>query len=223
MTTRSFSHHLVRNLSIISLTAAVLAYGAFRTMLSAPATDISTAAPKGTQTAVLSGGCFWGMEAVFEHMKGVTNVVSGFSGGSAKTAHYEEVSTGETGHAEAVKVTYDPSQVSYNQLLKIYFLVAHDPTELNQQGPDEGTQYRSAIFFANDQQKQAAQAYMAQLNKAHVFHKPIVTQLAPLKGFYAAEKYHQHFIDRNPNYPYVVVNDLPKLDQFRKQFPDMYK
>ena len=220
---RLISPRLVRNLSIISLTATVLAYGAFRTMLSAPATDISTATAKGTQTAVLSGGCFWGMEGVFEHMKGVTDVVSGFSGGSAKTAHYEEVSTGETGHAEAVKITYDPSQVSYSQLLKIYFLVAHDPTELNQQGPDEGTQYRSAIFFANDQQKQTAQDYVAQLNKAHTFHKQIVTQLVPLKGFYAAEQYHQHFLDRNPTNPYIVENDMPKLNQFRKQFPDMYK
>lgn len=219
----SFNRYLPHSLSIMLLSAVALTYGASRTQLSAPATDISTSTVKGEQTAVLSGGCFWGMEAVFEHLKGVSNVVSGFSGGSAKTAHYEIVSSGETRHAESVRITYDPSQISYGQLLKIYFLVAHDPTQLNQQGPDRGTQYRSVIFFANDEQKQVAQAYITQLNKAHIFHKPIVTQLVPLSGFYAAEEYHQHFIDRNPNYPYVVVNDLPKLDKLRQQFPDVYK
>ncbi len=225
MSIRSFtlSRSLVRNLSIISLTAVILAYSVSRMTLPAPATDISASTVKGKQTAVLSGGCFWGMEAVFEHLKGVSDVVSGFSGGSAATAHYEVVSSGETGHAESVKITYDPSQISYSQLLKIYFLVAHDSTQLNRQGPDSGTQYRSAIFFANDEQKRVAQAYIEQLNKAHILHKPIVTQLVPLKGFYAAEEYHQHFIDRNPNYPYVVVNDLPKLYQLREKFPDMYK
>ncbi len=225
MSIRSFtiSRYLVRSLSIILLTAVALAYGTSRTMLPVPATDISTFVAKGKQTAVLSGGCFWGMEAVFEHLKGVSDVVSGFSGGSAPTAHYEVVSSGGTGHAESVKITYDPSQISYAQLLKIYFLVAHDPTQLNRQEPDWGTQYRSVIFFANDEQKRVAQAYIDQLNKAHLFRKPIVTQLVPLNGFYAAEEYHQHFIDRNPNYPYVVVNDLPKLDQLREQFPDMYK
>jgi len=192
-------------------------------MLPVPAVDISTSTAKGQQTAVLSGGCFWGMEAVFEHLKGVSNVVSGFSGGSAATAHYEVVSSGETGHAESVKITYNPSQISYSQLLKVYFLVAHDPTQLNHQDPDWGTQYRSVIFFTNDEQKQIGQAYIEQLNKAHIFRKPIVTQLARLNGFYAAEEYHQHFIDRNPNYPYVVVNDLPKLEQLQKQFPDIYK
>ncbi|HEY9640732.1 MAG TPA: peptide-methionine (S)-S-oxide reductase MsrA, partial [Coleofasciculaceae cyanobacterium] len=170
-----------------------------------------------------AGGCFWGMEAVFEHLKGVTDVVSGFSGGNADTAHYEQVSLGDTGHAEAVKITYDPAQISYGQLLKVYFSVAHDPTELNRQGPDAGTQYRSAIFFANDQQKQVAQDYINQLNNAHIFKQPIVTQLTPLNGFYAAEEYHQNFIDRNPNYPYVVIYDLPKLDQLRQQFPNLYK
>lgn len=163
------------------------------------------------------------MEAVFEHLKGVDDVISGYSGGSAATAHYEAVSSGETGHAESVKITYEPSQISFGQLLKVYFLVAHDPTQLNRQDSDWGKQYRSAIFFANNEQKQVAQAYIAQLNKAHSFRKPIVTQLVPLNSFYAAEEYHQQFIDRNPNYPYVVVHDLPKLAQIQKQFPDMYK
>ncbi len=225
MPIRSFTLSRTRALSllIISLTAVAIACGASRNPLQVSATDISSFTAKGKQTAVLSGGCFWGMEAVFEHLKGVSNVVSGFSGGSAATAHYEVVSSGETGHAESVKITYDPAQISYNQILKIYFLVAHDPTQLNRQYPDSGTQYRSVIFFANDKQKRVAQAYIDQLNSSHIFQKPIVTQLAPLNGFYAAEEYHQHFIDRNPNYPYVVVNDLPKLDQLREKFPDMYK
>ncbi|WP_245927246.1 peptide-methionine (S)-S-oxide reductase MsrA [Aphanothece hegewaldii] len=187
-----------------------------------PVTKISTST-NGNQTAVLAGGCFWGMEAVFEHLKGVSDVVSGFSGGNAETANYQRVSSGQTEHAEAVKITYDPSQISYEQILKIYFSVAHDPTQLNRQGPDSGTQYRSAIFYANDEQKQAAQAYIDQLNKTDTFGKPIVTQLVPLNDFYAAEEYHQNFIDRNPNYPYVVVHDLPKLVQLQKQFPNLYR
>lgn len=225
MSTPSFTlkRHLVLNLCIILLTTVALAYGASRAMLPNLATDTETSTAKGKQTAVLSGGCFWGMEAVFEHLKGVSDVVSGFSGGSATTANYEIVSSGLTGHAESVKITYDPSQISYSQLLKIYFLVAHDPTQLNRQGPDSGTQYRSVIFFANDEQKRVAQAYIEQLNKAHIFHKQIVTQLVPLKGFYKAAEDHQDFIDRNPNYPYVVVNDLPKLAQLQAQFPDIYK
>ncbi|MGV0029343.1 peptide-methionine (S)-S-oxide reductase MsrA [Phormidesmis priestleyi] len=186
-----------------------------------PATNISTAT--GEQTAVFAGGCFWGMEAVFEHLKGVSQVVSGYSGGSAATAHYEIVGSGITGHAESVQITYDPSQISYGQLLKIYFSVAHDPTQLNQQSPDRGTQYRSAIFFINHEQKQVAQAYIEQLNQAHSFGKPIVTQIVPLQRFYAAEDYHQNFIDRNPIYPYVVVHDLPKLKRLQEQFPNLYK
>ena len=215
---------LICSLFIISLTVVAFTYNKSRAVPSHPATDISTNETSARkQTAVLSGGCFWGMEAVFEHLKGVSNVVSGFSGGSAATANYEIVSSGMTGHAESVKITYDPSQISYSQLLKIYFLVAHDPTQLNAQGPDTGTQYRSAIFFANDEQKRVAQSYIDQLNTEHVFPKHIVTQLVPLKGFYQAEEYHQHFIDRNPMYPYVVVNDLPKLAQLQAQFPKMYK
>lgn len=227
MFTRNFTfkrYLLPSLLIIISLTAVAFTYGASRAIPPTnPAIDISTSSVKGKQTAVFSGGCFWGMEAVFEHLKGVSEVVSGFSGGSAATANYEIVSSGMTGHAESVKVTYDPSQISYNQLLKVYFLVAHDPTQLNRQGPDTGTQYRSVIFFANADQKLKAQAYIDQLNKAQIFPKQIVTQVVPLKGFYQAEEYHQHFIDRNPNYPYVVVNDLPKLAQLQTQFPDMYK
>ena len=213
---------LVGCLSIILLSAAV-ACGASHTKAIEPATDIPTSTAKGKQTAILAGGCFWGMEAVFEHLKGVSNVVSGFSGGTKASAHYEVVSSGETGHAESIFITYDPSQISYGQLLKIYFFVAHDPTQLNRQGPDSGTQYRSVIFFTNDEQKQVASAYIDQLNKAHIFNKPIVTQVVPFNSFYPAEEYHQHFIDRNPNYPYVVVNDLPKLSQLQKQFPEMYK
>jgi peptide-methionine (S)-S-oxide reductase len=188
-----------------------------------PAIDIPASAGQGKQTAVLAGGCFWGVEAVFERLKGVQDVVSGFAGGDKSTAHYETVSTGTTGHAESVKITYDPSQITFGQLLKVYFSVAHDPTELNRQGPDMGSQYRSAIFYMNDDQKKVAEAYIKQLNDAKVFSRPIVTQLVPFRGFYAAESYHQHFLDRNPNYPYIVYNDLPKLAQLKKQYPQMCK
>jgi len=222
-TENTLKRFLVCSLCIISLAAVIFTYSASRTKLPAPAIDISTSTAKGKQTVVLAGGCFWGMEAVFEHLKGVSDVISGYSGGSAATAHYEAVSSGETGHAESVKITYDPEQISYSQLLKIYFSVAHDPTQLNRQGPDWGTQYRSAIFFTNDEQKRVAQAYIEQLNKAQIFRKPIVTQLVPLNGFYAAEEHHQQFLDRNPNHPYIVVHDLPKLAQLREQFSAMYK
>ncbi len=179
--------------------------------------------PRGSQTIVLAGGCFWGMEGVFEHLKGVSNVVSGYAGGSAKEATYERVGTGQTGHAEAVQVTYDPSQISYEQLLKVYFAVAHDPTQLNRQGPDSGTQYRSAIFLRDDSQKQVAQAYIKQINKTGAFKRAIATQISPLTQFYEAEEYHQNFIARNPNYPYVVVHDLPKIRQLQSQFPALYR
>lgn len=185
--------------------------------------NIPAGQEKGPQKAVFAGGCFWGVEAVFEHLKGVTNAVSGFSGGEAKTAHYETVSTGKTGHAESVQVTYDPSQITYGQLLKVFFAVAHDPTELNRQGPDTGTQYRSAIFYANDEQKKVAEAYIQQLNDAHVYSHRIVTQVVPLNAFYPAEAYHQHFVDKNPMYPYVMYNDLPKLHELKKNFPAMCK
>ncbi len=187
-----------------------------------PKLDTPLAQSAGTQTAVFAGGCFWGVEAVFEHVKGVTQVVSGYAGGSAKTAHYEIVSSGTTGHAESVRVTYDPARISYGQLLKIFFSVAHNPTELDRQGPDTGTQYRSAIFFSSDEQKQVAKAYIAQLQAAHSFARPIVTDLTPLKAFYEAEAYHQHYLARHPDQPYIVINDLPKLANLQRQFPALY-
>jgi peptide-methionine (S)-S-oxide reductase len=191
--------------------------------LPAPIRDSMIATANGEQTAVFAGGCFWGMEAVFEHLKGVSEVVSGFSGGSAATAEYERVSAGQTDHAEGVKITYDPSQISYGKLLQVYFAVAHDPTQLNRQGPDWGRQYRSAIFFANDEQRTIATAYIKQLGQARVFQQPIVTQLEPLNAFYAAGESHQNFIARNPSHPYVVLHDLPKVQQLKKQFPDLYR
>jgi peptide-methionine (S)-S-oxide reductase len=213
---------MVTRLSMIPLLAIALV-SSTSILTAVPADAMPASKAQGKQTVVLAGGCFWGVEAVFEHLKGVSDVVSGFSGGRADSANYDAVSNGATGHAEAVKITYDPSQISYGQLLQVYFLVAHNPTELNRQGPDSGTQYRSAIFFANNEQKQTAQIYMAKLTQARTFSKPIVTQLAPLQNFYAAEEYHQNFITRNPNYAYVVINDLPKLAQLRKQFPKLYK
>jgi peptide-methionine (S)-S-oxide reductase len=187
-----------------------------------PAVDPKPATT-GPQTAVLAGGCFWGVEAVFERLNGVTNVVSGFAGGSKATAHYEIVSTGTTGHAESVQITYDPAQISYGTLLKVFFAVAHDPTELNRQGPDEGTQYRSSIFYATPEQKTVAEDYIAQLDAARIFRHRIVTTVVPLQGFYAAEAYHQHFLDHNRTYPYIVYNDLPKLDHLHKEFPELLK
>jgi peptide-methionine (S)-S-oxide reductase len=182
-----------------------------------------SSATKGEQTAVLAGGCFWGVDAVFRHVKGVTSVASGYSGGDATTAHYGVVSTGTTGHAESVKITYDSSQISYGQLLRIFFSVAHDPTELNRQGPDEGTQYRSVVFYANGYQRQIALAYIDQLNKARVFPAPIVTQIVPLKDFYPAEEWHQNYLARHPDSGYIVYNDLPKLRNLQKQFPALAK
>ncbi len=188
-----------------------------------PVQDIKVATPGTEQTAVLAGGCFWGVEAVFERLQGVSDVVSGFAGGSKATAHYEVVSSGTTGHAESVKITYDPAKISYGQLLKIFFAVAHDPTELNRQGPDEGTQYRSSIFFVTPEQKAVAEAYIRQLDEAKLFKHAIVTKVVPLDGFYPAEAYHQNFLDRNPTYPYIVYNDLPKLAHLKKDFPEMVK
>jgi peptide-methionine (S)-S-oxide reductase len=176
---------------------------------------------KGTQTAVLAGGCFWGVEGVFERLKGVKDVVSGYSGGEKSTAHYEMVGSGRTGHAESVQIRYDPAQISYGTLLKVFFAVAHNPTELNFQGPDHGTQYRSAIFYANDGQKKVAEEYIRMLDAAKVYPKPIVTQVVPLKAFYAAESYHQDFMDNNPDYPYIVYWDKPKIAALQKEFPDL--
>jgi peptide-methionine (S)-S-oxide reductase len=174
-------------------------------------------------TAVFAGGCFWGVEAVFERLNGVTNAVSGFSGGAAYTAHYAVVSSGTTGHAESVQVTYDPAKISYGKLLEVFFSVAHDPTELNYQGPDHGTQYRSAIFYSDPEQKRIAEAYIHQLDAAKIFPSAIVTKVVPLNGFYAAEDYHQHYFDHNPNNPYIVYNDAPKVKHLQEQFPQLLK
>src|SRR5688572_30820868 len=188
-----------------------------------PELDAPLAGAKGEQTAVLAGGCFWGIEAVFEHVKGVTDAKSGYSGGSAAEAQYGKVSTGQTGHAESVRITYDPSLISYGQLLKVFFAVAHDPTELNRQGPDRGTQYRSAVFYSNEEQKRIAEAYIDQLNKAKVFPRAIVTQVGPLEGFHEAESYHQNYLAHHPDEPYIVINDLPKVENLRKHLPKLYK
>ena len=188
-----------------------------------PKVDAPLATAKGEQTAVLAGGCFWGVDAVFKHVKGVLRVESGYAGGSADTAQYETVSSGSTGHAESVHITYDPSQITYGQLLKVFFAVAHDPTQLNRQGPDEGTQYRSAIFYANDEQKRIAASYIAQLDQAKVFSGKIVTQVVPLQSFNEAEAYHQNYLANHTDEPYIVYNDLPKLENLRKQLPELYK
>ncbi len=188
-----------------------------------PAPTVDAPAGAGKQTVVLAGGCFWGVQAVFQHTKGVTSAVSGYAGGDKATAHYETVGSGRTGHAESVAVTFDPQQISYGKILQIYFSVAHNPTELNYQGPDHGTQYRSAIFFANDEQKKIAANYIAELGKAHAFKAPIVTTLEPLKGFYPAEDYHQDFAVVHPSYPYIVFNDLPKVENLKRLFAADYR
>jgi peptide-methionine (S)-S-oxide reductase len=209
-------------LSVATMVACSAAT-ASATAIPDPAVDAPLAKSKGEQTAVLAGGCFWGMEAVFEHVKGVTDVRSGYSGGSPETAQYEKVGTGETGHAESIQIRYDPSQISYGQLLKVFFSVAHDPTELNRQGPDTGTQYRSAIFFANEEQKRIAQAYIEQLNRAMVFGRLIVTKVSALQSFNEAEGYHQDYLAHHRDEPYIVINDLPKIESLRKQLPGLYK
>jgi peptide-methionine (S)-S-oxide reductase len=188
-----------------------------------PTVDSPKTAVAGERTAVFAGGCFWGIQAVFQHVKGVTKAVSGYSGGNAKTAQYEFVSTGETGHAESVQVTYDPAQMTFGQLLQVFFSVAHDPTELNRQGPDEGTQYRSVIFYSSDEQKKIAEAYIAQLDQARVFPRRIVTAVLPLEAFYPAEEYHQDYATRHPNNPYIVFNDAPKVENLKKEFPALYR
>jgi peptide-methionine (S)-S-oxide reductase len=188
----------------------------------APTPNKNTAQPKELQTAVFAGGCFWGVEAVFEHVKGVTDVRSGYAGGEKKTAEYERVSEGDTGHAESVKVIYDPSKVSYVQLLTVFFSVAHDPTEVNRQGPDVGTQYRSAIFYMNDDQKKLATEYIDAINKSKALPKPVATEVSSLKDFYEAEAYHQDYLKNHSTEPYIVYNDLPKLDALKKKFPELY-
>jgi peptide-methionine (S)-S-oxide reductase len=207
-------------LGAIFLVATHVVSGA--TNFPAPLKDVP-AGSTAPQSAVLAGGCFWGVEAVFERLKGVSDVVSGYAGGSKATAHYEIVSRGMTEHAEAVRITYDPTQVTYGQLLRIYFAVAHDPTQLNRQGPDSGTQYRSSIFYSTEDERQVALAYIQQLDAVKVFKRPIVTTVVPLQGFYAAEAHHQDFVAHNPTYPYVVFNDLPKVEHLEKAFPDLLK
>jgi peptide-methionine (S)-S-oxide reductase len=213
----------VRSVFLLALASASLAVAAPRASFPDAAVDIPGSPGQPKQTAVLSGGCFWGVEAVFDHLKGVTDVVSGFAGGEKKTAHYEIVSTGTTGHAESVRITYDPAQITFGQLLKVYFAVAHDPTQLNRQGPDEGTQYRSVIFYMNDDQKRVAEAYIRQLDDAKVFPRPIVTQVVAFRGFYPAETYHQHYLANHLDNPYIVYNDLPKLEALKKQYPQLCK
>ena len=216
------SFFLSSALFLAGTTLACNAVTASGTAIPDPALDAPLASAKGEQIAVLAGGCFWGVEAVFEHVKGVTDVRSGYAGGSASTTSYEEVSAGDTGHAESVQITYDPSRITYGQILKVFFAVAHDPTELNRQGPDTGTQYRSAVFYSNKEQKVIAEAYIAQINQAKVFGSPIVTQVSPLRSFHEAEGYHQNYLANHPHDPYIVFNDLPKLENLRKQFPGLY-
>lgn len=203
---------------------AALSRPSSRSPITVPeATATSLPSGPGLQTIVVAGGCFWGIEAVFEHIKGVTDAVSGYAGGTREQAEYETVSTGTTGHAESVKVTFDPTKVSLEKLLQVFFSVAHDPTQLNRQGPDVGPQYRSAIFFADEEQARVARAYIDQLTKAKAYSRPIVTQVVKLQGFYQAEEYHQNFAERNPTYPYIVYNDAPKVANLKKQFPDLYR
>jgi peptide-methionine (S)-S-oxide reductase len=195
---------------------------ATRTPIPAPSADAGLAKTSGKQTAVFAGGCFWGTQAVFERVKGVLKTATGYSGGSASTATYDQVTTETTGHAESVQVVYDPSKITYGQLLRIFFSVAHDPTQLNRQGPDVGTSYRSAIFYSNDEQKRLATAYIQQLDQAHIYPRPIVTQVVPLKGFYRAEDYHQDYALHNPDNPYILVCDRPKIAALKQQFPDLF-
>jgi peptide-methionine (S)-S-oxide reductase len=219
-----FPHRLLSILSVLffglTLVSCDSAGAAHTGTLPEPAVD--AAKTQTPQTAVFAGGCFWGVQAVFEHVKGVKSVSAGYAGGARSTAEYEVVSSGSTGHAESVQITFDSSQISYGQLLKVFFSVAHDPTELNRQGPDTGTQYRSAIFFANDEQKRVATDYISQIDKARVFSQPIVTQVVALKGFYPAEDYHQDYALYHPDNPYILMNDLPKVAALKREYPSLY-
>ncbi len=208
---------------LVGMTAGVARAAEPAVVIPAPKIDAAAPSAAGLQTIVLAGGCFWGVQAVFQHTTGVTAAVSGYAGGDKQTAHYEMVGTGRTSHAESVQVTFDPRQISYGKILQIFFSVAHNPTELNRQGPDVGTQYRSAIFYANDEQKRIAKAYIAQLDQVHVFGAPIVTRLEPLSGFYPAEDYHQDFAVLHPDYPYIVFNDLPKVENLKRLFAALYR
>ena len=217
-------HRVLFHVFAISCIATVLAcnVASATVALPDPLVDESLASTKGTRTAILAGGCFWGIQAVFSHVKGVLDVKAGYAGGSADSAQYEIVSSGRTGHAESVRIKYDPSQITFGQILKVFFSVAHDPTQLNRQGPDTGTQYRSAIFCANAEQKRIAKAYIDQLDQAKLFHRRIVTEVSTESSFYQAEDYHQDYAVHHPNEPYIVINDLPKVANLRKQFPDLY-
>ena len=215
-------HIFLLFLVLIAGTVACNAGNAAGVAVPGPTVDAAKAAKSSQQTAVVAGGCFWGIQAVFQHVKGVISATSGYSGGNAKTAEYEIVSTGQTGHAESVQITYDPAQITYGELLRVFFSVAHDPTELNRQGPDDGAQYRSVIFYGSDEQKKIAEAYIAQLDQARVFPRKIVTQVVPLKAFYPAEAYHQDYATRHPYEPYIVYNDAPKVAHLRQEFPDLY-
>ena len=209
-------------LTVLAGTLACRAGSGASAAVPSPAVDEVKATAKGKETAVVAGGCFWGIQAVFQHVKGVQSATSGYSGGTVKNPDYEMVSSGETGHAESVKIVYDPSQVSYGELLRVFFSVALDPTELNRQGPDTGTQYRSVIFYGNDEQKRIAEAYIAQLDQAKVYPRKIVTQVVPLQAFYEAEDYHQNYATIHPSDPYIVFNDAPKVANLRKEFPELY-
>src|ERR1700723_449419 len=218
-----------RRLSILTVCACLMFIAAIgcNTVTAAntlpdPKVDETPSPTTHQETVVLSGGCFWGIQAVFEHVKGVSKATAGYSGGNVKNPTYEDVSTGATGHAESVQVIYDPSKVTFGQLLKVFFSVAHDPTELNRQGPDVGTQYRSAIFFTNEDQKRISAAYIEQLNAAKVFAKPIATEVVPIDAFYPAESYHQGYMEKHPENMYIVINDMPKVENLKKQFPEMF-
>ena len=209
-------------MSIIQIVRRYFIGASIHLMVGLGAAFSANAAPV-DETAVFAGGCFWGVDAVFKHVKGVSDAVSGYSGGNAATAHYEQVSEGNTGHAESVRVRFDPAKVSYQQLLQVFFSVAHDPTQLDRQGPDSGSQYRSAIFYTSTEQQKIAQSYIRQLTAARTFSTPIVTQVVPLQQFYPAEEHHQNYLALHPYQPYIVFNDMPKLEQLRKKFPALYQ
>jgi peptide-methionine (S)-S-oxide reductase len=213
-----WNRSLAAAMTLLAMACSTTTVGA----LPEPATDTPKASTSSQATAVFAGGCFWGVEAVFKHVKGVSTAMSGYAGGAAGTANYPMVGTGMTGHAESVEVKYDPSQVTYGQLLRVFFAVAHDPTQLNRQGPDWGTQYRSAIFYTSPEQERVAKAYIAQLQAAKTFSKPIVTEVTPLKGFFAAEDYHQNYLALHPDQPYIVINDMPKLASLKSELPELY-
>jgi peptide-methionine (S)-S-oxide reductase len=226
MTLRKWASPVRLAVLLVAVFGVVLCYsplfGAEKPVIIAPPAIDNPKAAGPAQTAVLAGGCFWGVQGVFEHVRGVQKVIAGYAGGDKSTAQYETVSSGTTGHAESVKITFDPAAISYGQILQIAFSVVHDPTQLNRQSPDTGTQYRSAIFYADENQKHIAEAYISQLDQAHAFARPIVTRVDPLKGFYAAEGYHQDYLIHNPTQPYIAIYDIPKIENFKRTFPDLY-